>query len=285
MHACACVSDPVDQALHAVGCCTCALYAGAPPQTPLTIAEAEHLLGRFGFHLEAQADHRFVAVDAARGIQTPEDSATAYDVTDLSQLVVRARCADRLAGPLTIAEATATLAGLGFALKTNPIAPRTGRRWWAISQERAVSTGWWGLLKDVVTAARAHIAQDGYRAARQRDLPTLTDQVPHDLDPTPRRRFPARAHPAPLPDVVAPPTAGRTPAPVPDFSDVVPPTPPATPPAALDAGRNPTPVSGFSPPCRPERPAPAVAPPQQRALGIDAPASPPSWQPKRRRRP
>lgn len=90
---------------------------------------------------------------------------------------------------------------------------------------------------------------------------------------------------APTPPTQREALAGRNPTSMSGFSNVVPPTPPATPPAALDAGRNPTPVSGFSPPCRPERPAPAVAPPQQRALGIDAPASPPSWQPKRRRRP
>ncbi|NTU86142.1 MAG: hypothetical protein HGA45_43580 [Chloroflexales bacterium] len=193
MPACNCYSDPVDRALHAVGCCVCALYVGAPPQKQLTVEEAEHLLGRFGFHLEQQPDGRYVAVDPARGLQTPHGSSrnTAHDPTELAGLVVRARCTNQLAGPMLISEATATLAALGFELKTRD--HRTfGRQWWATSQALAVSTSEWGYLKDVVAAARSWLAQS-HHAVRQSDLPAILDQLPRDLDRKPRVRQPAYA--------------------------------------------------------------------------------------------
>ncbi|NTU81920.1 MAG: hypothetical protein HGA45_21505 [Chloroflexales bacterium] len=197
MPACNCYGDPADRELHAVGCCVCALYVGAPPQKQLTLEEAEHLLGRFGFHLEQQPDGRYVAVDPARGLQTPNGSSrnTAHDPTELAGLVVRARCTDQLAGPMLISEATATLAALGFELKTRD--HRTfGRQWWATSQVLAVSTSEWGYLKDVVATARSWLAQSRYHAVRQPDLPAILAQLPRDLDPKLRERSPRRSPPA-----------------------------------------------------------------------------------------
>ena len=66
---------------------------------------------------------------------------------------------------------------------------------------------------------------------------------------------------APTPPTQREALAGRNPTSMSGFSNVVPPTPPATPPAGLDAGRNPTSMSGFSdvvPPTPPATPVVAV---------------------------
>jgi hypothetical protein len=183
MPACNCYTDPIDRALHEAGVCTCALYTPRPPQQRLTIPTAEHLLGLMGFALVQLPNGRYIAEDEARGIQVPTGAtiSTAHAEDDLAGLVVRAGCAHRLDGPMTIAEATKILTGLGFELKTR-MHPTYGRQWWAVSQRLGASTCDWLCLRTVVMAAQAIRSVERYRV-RQRDIPAILEQLPRDLDP------------------------------------------------------------------------------------------------------
>ncbi|MBX0329115.1 hypothetical protein K2Z83_15665 [Oscillochloris sp. ZM17-4] len=156
----------------------------------LSVEEAGQMAGLFGFTLHQLSNGRWVARDEARGLQTPDGAgiSTAHATDDLGNLVVRARCADSLAGPMTIAEATEQLARLGFELRGGH--HRTfGQEWWATSQAREVSTGTWLNLKRVLSAARAIVVADGLVERRQERMVDLTLQLqPLDLDPRPRLR-------------------------------------------------------------------------------------------------
>ncbi|NNJ12145.1 hypothetical protein EKD04_017580 [Chloroflexales bacterium ZM16-3] len=182
---CAWTSDDVDRELHAVGCCLCALDQTRPAQKRLSPEEARHLLGLFGFALAELDDGTWVAIDEQRGRRVPSVSGmgTDHSIDDLAGLVVRARCADKLAGPLTIAEATAQLATLGFTLHHTDHR-WYGRQWRATSQDREASTFDWGRLASVVEAARSIVRQDLYRGSRQERMLELTRQMaPLDLEP------------------------------------------------------------------------------------------------------
>lgn len=186
MDACNLYLDPVDWELHQAGCCKCALYIPAPPQKRLSLEEAKHLLDLMHFTLRQLPNGLYVAVDEARGIQVPNGASigTAHAEDDLAGLVVRAGCAHHLDGPMTIDEATKFLADMGFELKTR-IHLVYGRQWWATSQRLATSTSEWLSLKNVVEAARACVAQERYKPARQIDYPEIVGMVLRDLDPKP----------------------------------------------------------------------------------------------------
>jgi hypothetical protein len=199
-------SDPVDKALHAAGCCECLIGASAR-RKQLDTEEARRLAGLFGFALQQLDNGLWIAVDEARGLQTPDNASldTAHREDDMAGLVLRARCADRLAGPMTIAEAEAILAPLGFVLSRREHR-FFGRQWYATSQDREQSTSEWYHLKDIVTAAKSIILADQYKPARQERMLLLTRQMPIDLGPKPCERTPQAPpeRPAPARDLNEP---------------------------------------------------------------------------------